>query len=227
MAKLINRARRARALLFSRFHRAPPGTELVFVEPCYWIADTLDRNSVILDIGLGNDADFSMAMIERYGLNSHGYDPTRKHSEGLQRLADASGGHFVFHAKGLGTDAGTATFYESEQNVSGSMFGDHSNVRDDAVTSYDVELITLESMLDALPTGRADLVKIDVEGIEYEVLEATSDDVLKRAGQWCIEFHHSTVEHFHYADTRRHVRRFRALGFSVFTRDGVDYLFYT
>lgn len=226
MASLSNRIRRLRARLSAPLHRPPAGLKLTFVEPSYWIADTLSSGSTMLDLGLGNNADFSMAMIRRFGVVSHGYDPTRKHAGALQELADRSGGRFVFHARAIGSQPGSATFHESQQNVSGSMMAGHYNVRHDAVSSYDVEVITLDAALSSLPGGRADLVKMDVEGAEYEVLDATPDDVLDRADQWCIEFHHETVDGVTVADTRRQVERFRRLGFRAYTRNGSEYLFY-
>jgi FkbM family methyltransferase len=199
---------------------------LRFVEPCYYFMDWLKPESMILDFGLGNDADFSMSMIRRIGLRSIGFDPTRRHESPLQELARRDPAHFEFHPAALGAACGMARFHESKVNISGSMLDNHRNVQSDAVESYEVPVVTLEQAIQKARGSRVDLIKIDVEGVEYDVIESTADGLFQGVPQWIIEFHHDSVANIPASRTRAHVRRFRELGFSVHTTDYVNFLFY-
>lgn len=212
----------ASATLDSSARRA----HVTFVPPCYWLAARLDSTSVMLDMGLGFDADFSQAMIARFGLTSVGFDPTRKHYPKLKALADASGGRFHVLPIAIGTQRGEVTFHESKTNVSGSLLSGHLNVRHDPVETYQVQVITLADALTESPTGKVDLVKMDIEGAELDVLDAASDSTLTACPQWIIEFHHDLIAGGRFADTKKRVRRFSDLGFRLYTRDNVNFLFY-
>jgi len=199
---------------------------LRFVEPCYYFIDCLKPESVILDFGLGNDADFSMAMIRRFGLRSIGFDPTRRHESQLRALARNHEAKFEFQPAALGAASGRARFHESQENLSGSMLNEHRNVRSDVVESYDVPVVTLQQAIATSPNGRVDLIKMDVEGVEYDVIESSGDALLQSVPQWIIEFHHDSVANIPVARTKSNVRRLRRLGYSVHTTDYVNFLFY-
>lgn len=225
MGRLASRFRRVQARVASSLHRSPADARIVFVEPCYWVVDRLSSDSVIADMGLGNDADFSMAMINRYGLTAHGFDPTRRHVPALRNLAEQSHGRFVFHDKAIGAEPGIVTFHESQENISGSTMNRHHNVLHDTIQDYEVEVITLGEALH-LAGPRVDLVKMDIEGSEEGVLDSTSDDLLRSVDQWCIEFHHDTVAGTTFSDTRRYLARFAELGFRMYSRNNTDFLLY-
>jgi FkbM family methyltransferase len=179
-----------------------------------------------VDIGLGFDADFSQAMLKRFPVQSYGFDPTRKHAPALASIAAASSGRFKFVPAAVSTESGTLQFHESANNVSGSLLAAHPNVRGQQHETYSVSAMTLDEILDQVPAERIALAKLDVEGIEYDVLKSVSDATLLRVPQWVIEFHHGVVQPFRFADTRRHVRRFERLGYRTYSRDGINFLWF-
>jgi FkbM family methyltransferase len=69
----------------------------------------------------------------------------------------------------------------------------------------------LASILDEVSFDKVDLLKIDCEGGEYEILNATSDDVLSRVDRVCMEFHELHESHDH----RNMVKRLEGCGFQV------------
>lgn len=206
----------------SRHRRA----KLTFVEPCYWIAGRIAEGDTILDFGLGNDADFSQAMIARFGVTSLGFDPTARHAAGLASVAKATSDRLRPHQLALGATRGHLTFYESQDNISGSVLADHPNVRKDRVVSYDVEVITLADAIARCSPAVPRLAKMDIEGAEYDVLEGADDTTLRSIDQWVIEFHHGVIPGVTYARTDACVKRFKRLGFAGHTLDGVNFLFY-
>jgi len=199
---------------------------LVFVEPCYYLRPILESTSTIIDCGLGCDANFSQALISRFGVTAIGVDPTHRHRRPLEEFESRSAGHFVFMPFAIGAEAGRSVFLESEANESGSLYNDHANIRRDPIVQYEVEVMTLRQVLGQARDRRVDLLKLDVEGAEYGVLDATPDDVIEAIPQIVIEFHHKVVDRWHHRDTKRLVRRLRALGYLVHSRDLSNYLFF-
>lgn len=202
------------------------GVPLIFVEPCYWVVDRLGTNSVLLDFGLGFNADFSQAMIAKYGLRSVGFDPTRKHQSALRAIESTAGGRFRYEPAAIGGASGTVEFHESVENVSGSLLANHCNVRHDTIRRYPVELITIAQAFERAGAAQPDVVKMDIEGPEYDALDAASDDTIRGASQWVIEFHHDVIDDIPFSRTRKQIERFERLGFRAFTRDSVNFLFY-
>lgn len=226
MSEFFNKYHRVLGRVRSKLHRPPDGKRIVLVKPRYRMLDVLNANSVILDFGLGKDADFSVAMIEKYGLLALGFDPTRRHGEKLREVEQTSSGRFVYHNDAIGGERGQATFHESQQHVSGSMYTGHKNVQNDDIVSYDVKVITLADAIAQAPGGKVDLIKMDIEGAERGALDGASDELLRSVPQWCIEFHHESMEGISWASTKEYVRRFQRLGFTKYSRDDSDFLFY-
>jgi FkbM family methyltransferase len=52
-----------------------------------------------------------------------------------------------------------------------------------------VEMITLPALLRLLGATRIDLLKVDIEGSEWDLLEALSTDLARRIDQVSVEFH--------------------------------------
>jgi FkbM family methyltransferase len=69
----------------------------------------------------------------------------------------------------------------------------------------------LASILDEAEFETVSLLKIDCEGGEYEILEATSDEVLSRIDRVCMEFHELHPSHDH----RKLFERLERCGFEV------------
>ncbi|MBN1755112.1 FkbM family methyltransferase [bacterium] len=199
---------------------------LRFVPPCYYILDNLDPHSIMVDVGTGNNADFSSNMIALYGLKSYGFDPTRKHHSELKKIEAGLNGKFTFYEYALTSERGTFLFHETAENISGSFLKDHRNVKNDTITSYQVKAITLMDIFNLLEVEFIDLLKLDVEGLEYDVLSSVDKVLLSKIGQLVVEFHHDSVERFGIEDTVRIIQMMSKAGFRVYTLDQVNYLFF-
>src|SRR5262245_56805324 len=70
--------------------------------------DPLDERSIVYSFGVGQDISWDLAMIERFGMTVHAFDPTPKSIEWIrqQKLPP----HFVFHEYGIADYDGTAHF---------------------------------------------------------------------------------------------------------------------
>ncbi len=64
-------------------------------------------------------------------------------------------------------------------------------IKDNFIKRFEVDCITLDALFDRFKCLKADIVKIDIEGLEYQVLENAS--VLDRIDRMVIEFHNSEI----------------------------------
>lgn len=91
--------------------------------------NTLDQNSIVYSIGVGNDISFELSLIHHYGLTVHAFDPTPRSLEWIskQKLPD----RFCFHQVGVSDFDGTATFFPPSNSsfVSYSMIDGFSDTR--------------------------------------------------------------------------------------------------
>jgi FkbM family methyltransferase len=199
---------------------------LVAVEPNFVYRPDLSPDSVVVDGGCSYEADFSVHMMRQHGVRAFGVDPTRKHGDALRQLERQHGGRFTHVPCAIAAADGVLTFHESRTNESGSLLDDHVNVTHDPTTSYEVEAVTLRSLLTRLGVDSVDILKLDLEGAEYALLEAMTPEQLRPFRQVFVEFHHHAVPHFSEADTRRIVASISGLGFHAFSLDDHNYLFY-
>jgi FkbM family methyltransferase len=112
---------------------------------------------------------------------------------------------------GVGARSGSAQFFlpNNEAHVSGALTREAHLGR----LQVEVQVVTLSQIFELLGCHRIDLLKLDIEGTEYEVIE--SDDFRRRASgirQLCIEFHHRWPGRGKGA-TERAVGLLEALGF--------------
>lgn len=159
---------------------------------CGWSVPigALNSDSVVIDVGIGEDVSFSRSLIERYGCIVHGFDPTPRAISYARRL-DLEG--FVLHEYGVGAASRLATFYlpNNEEFVSGSLHrASHLGA-----SSIEVQLVGIHELFDIVGTDRIDLLKIDIEGSEYELIAAPSfRECAPRIAMLCVEFHHRWPE---------------------------------
>lgn len=199
---------------------------LRYEPPNFVFVPNLTRDSVVIDAGCSYEADFSMYMIRHFGAKAYGVDPTMKHAPALRRISQAHPDHFVHLPLAVGRDDGQVLFYESQSNESGSMMDDHINVRRDETTRYEVRVVSLRTLAEKVGAAAIDVLKLDLEGAEYPLLEGVTAEDLSPFRQIFVEFHHHALTQFSDVDTSRIVNRIRGLGYKAFTLDEHNYLFY-
>jgi FkbM family methyltransferase len=177
---------------------------------CGWSipADCLGPESVVVDIGLGEDISFSTSLIERYQCDVHGFDPTPRAIKYVENLSYPK---FVLHRVGVAANSGRATFYlpNNELHVSGSL----TRTNHTGLHEIKVDLVTIDDVLTRICHDRIDLLKIDIEGAEYDLLKSECFERLaSKIGIICIEFHHRWPDHGAEA-TMKVVNQLKNLGF--------------
>lgn len=173
----------------------------------YVAADLLDTTSVVYSFGVGTDVSFDVEIIDCIGVSVHGFDPTPISVAWVkqQRLPGA----FHFHEWGLADRDGSASFrLPPGHAVSYAMISD-----DDGGVAVTVPVMRLATIMKRLGHEKVDLLKLDIEGAEYAVI-----DDIARGGvpvdQLLIEFHHRFPDRSP-ADTSNALQTLRGCGFRV------------
>lgn len=147
----------------------------------------LRADSVIYAAGVGDNVDFDLGMIEHFGATVHAFDPTPDSNAWveLQDLPEA----FVLHRVGLADFDGAAAFQANEN----PEWVSHSMVHASGQASEELPVKRLETVMSELGHRHVDLLKLDIEGAEYSVI----DDMLESGidvRQLLVEFHHRFPE---------------------------------
>jgi FkbM family methyltransferase len=181
----------------------------------------LGKDSVVYSFGIGEDVTFDVALIARFGLTVHAFDPTPRSLRWVeqQRLPP----QFVLHDFGLADRDGTLSFYppENAAHVSHTIL-DRGATRARAINA---PMRRLDSIMRELGHQRVDLLKLDIEGAEYGVIEDL-ERCDRRPGQILVEFHHR-FPGVGIAKTKAAHAAMRRMGYRVFavSRSGAEYGF--
>ena len=132
--------------------------------------DILNSNSIVFSFGIGEDISF---------------DPTPKSIDYINKQMPIK--NFSFHPFGISEESGEKTFYlpMNSNHVSGSL---HQTDGVDHNNSINLEFKSLSDILKDIQIKNIDILKIDIEGSEYDVLDSILSLVIV-IKQVLIEFH--------------------------------------
>jgi len=145
----------------------------------------IGRGATVYSVGVGEDISFDLSLIENIGVEVQAFDPTPRVKEwiALQSLP----GQFHFHGRGIADFDGEAALYPPprEDWVSHSMIPP----RHYRCQPTRVAMVRLGTAMRPQGHKRIDVLKMDIEGAEYAVIE---DLVRERipVRQLLVEFHH-------------------------------------
>lgn len=175
--------------------------------------DLVQPDSVVVDVGVGEDVSFSRSLADRYGCPLHCVDPTPKALAYLDRLGDE---RLVIHPVGLGARTGPAEFHlpTDERHVSATAVPQEHTKGG----SLQVELVDAAELRRRVG-GRIDVLKLDIEGAEYEVIDSPAfEELAAELSVLCVEFHHRWPGVGAHA-TQRAAARLHQLGFDCVWRN--------
>jgi FkbM family methyltransferase len=173
------------------------------------VPDGLGAGSIVYSFGVGEDISFDLELIRRFGCTVRAFDPTPRSIEWV-RMQDIPS-QFVLHEYGIAATDGEITIYppENPAYVSHTMIPGLSDR-----PGILVPVKSLGTIMKTLGHERIDLLKMDVEGAEYEVIEGLVDSPV-RPGQILVEFHHR-FPGVGTGRTKRALRQLRSAGYKVF-----------
>jgi FkbM family methyltransferase len=182
--------------------------------------DSLSESSTVYSFGVGEDISFDLELIRRFGTTVHAFDPTPRSIKWLR--AQPVPEKFVLHAYGISDFDGYARFFPPEN----PLYVSHSMVHcNGPIDCLRVPVHRLSTIMQKLGHQRVDLLKMDIEGAEYAVL----NDLLGsrvRVRQLLVEFHHRWRE-IGLHKTRDTVSTLNQAGYEIFhiSQNGEEYSF--
>jgi FkbM family methyltransferase len=169
---------------------------------------------------VGEDISFDLTFIQKFGVKVHAFDPTPRSIEWLQ--GQTLPPEFVFHAYGVAGFDGSCAFLPPED----SSHISHTIVqRASSRPAIEVPMHRLGTIMKKLGHASVDLLKMDIEGAEYDVL---TDMLTQRipVKQLLVEFHHRWPE-VGIEKTRHAIRSLNEAGYRIFnvSPSGEEYSF--
>jgi FkbM family methyltransferase len=170
----------------------------------------LDPTAVVYSLGVGEDVSFDLALIRRFGVTVHAFDPLPRVRDWVrsQQLPE----RFHFHGVAVAGFDGLLTLHPppDPSHVSYSVTPRPGG----RGLPLQVPARRLGTILRDLGHDHVDLLKVDVEGSEYEVLEDLLESSIA-VTQLVVEFHHR-FPGVGRERTREAVAALRSAGFGVF-----------
>lgn len=149
--------------------------------------DGLGERSVVYSAGVGRHIGFDLWMIRRFGLAVDAFDPTPISVEWIRNHSVSP--QFRFHPVGLSDRDGEQKFY-LPRSASSAHYTSVPRGGDAGEAFITAPVRRLSTLMRERGHSRLDVLKMDIEGGEYAVIE----DICRSGvdiGQILVEFHHN------------------------------------
>lgn len=147
--------------------------------------------SVVIDIG-GYIGDFSLYAANRYGSRVYVYEPATENFRLLEDNVRRNHLDHLIHCRCVAVGPATTSLklfvdldFGGEIHVTSTIYGTHYKHPQERY----VDAVSLAEVYATNKLTCADLLKIDIEGAEYDVLDSASDEVLTKARNIVFEYH--------------------------------------
>lgn len=188
---------------------------------CSWNfhPDVLNSGSIVYSAGVGKDITFEHSLVQKFGCSVILFDPS---PTGLATMAlpENQIPQFKFDPVGLAGSCKVLKLSPPKWPEEGSWFK-----HDGSGETIEVPCEDLATLMQKHGHKHIDLLKIDIEGAEYEVLE----DLLKKrlpVKQVLVEFHHGVLPGYKRSATIRTMLKMVASGYKLLDQYGTNHTFF-
>ena len=142
----------------------------------------LTENSIVFDVG-GYHGDFTDKIVNKYGCKSYIFEPVKEYADAIEKRFLATDKVRVF------------SFGLSDHTSKEAMLidDDGSSVHGTITSDAPTEMIALKNIIEFMSDEKitkVDLIKLNIEGGEYEVLRALLDsDTIENFRYIQVQFH--------------------------------------
>ena len=178
-----------------------------------WVIDEskISKDSVVYSIGVGSNIDFDIALIEKFSLVVHAFDPTPRSIKWVESQSLTK--NFRFYPVGLAGQNGTMNFFPPARKSS-THFSPVKRYDEDDKDIIVAPVKNLETIASDLGHNSIDLLKMDIEGAEYEVIDSLEKSKIQ-INQILIEFHHM-YKGIPISKTIKAIEKLQRMGFELF-----------
>jgi len=181
------------------------------------LTNGLTPDAVVYSGGVGGDMSFELELVNRFGVIVHLFDPSPIAVTTV--MASRPDDRIVFSPVGLAAKLGGREFSVGGGTDDSAWFksGNSGN-------GFDLPCTTIAEQMRIKGHDHIDLLKIDIEGFEYEVLDHCLTERIS-INQICVEFHHFFPE-VPRSKTYGLIRRLRAAGYRPIHKRMCDWTFW-
>lgn len=181
---------------------------------------TLHSDSTVYSFGIGTNISFDIGLIEKLGCQVFAFDPTPRSIEWIKKQKVPP--QFKYMDYGISDRDGVMIFFPpanpdhvsfSAERIQGSTEG------------VELPVSRLQTIMKKLGHDTIDLLKIDIEGSEYGVIQDLLNTDIN-VTQILVEFHHR-FDHRNMEKTREAIDALHGNGFKIFyiSPNGEEYSF--
>lgn len=178
--------------------------------------DVIADDWTVYSIGAGHDVSFDAAVLSRTGAQVRSFDIMHRHlSDALDQTERSP--RFSVHLVAIGPQDAPVRLFGSPDQATGGATSAHHDPEGDW---FELPGRSIPSLAAELGDSRIDLLKIDVEGGEYELLDALDLHALG-VQMLGVDFHPTVSPRA----ARRRIEHVRRQGFDLISRRGGDLVF--
>lgn len=199
----------------------------------WWInTKSISDSPLLIDCGLGEDISFPVEFLKRFpGAHIIGVEPNPrslsycykncpKNMDIIEKAFWTSNNKKLsFHLPRLSEELPSGA-----DGVSGSVHKSHEYVN--GGDTLEVLTTDLPSILSQVGRDKCDILKMDIEGAEYEVIDNLSKScLLHKVNQLLVEYHHGVTQ-YTIQNTKDSVSQVISCGFELVHTEGRNYIFH-
>ena len=169
--------------------------------------------------GVGRDITFEHALAKRFECKVVLFDPSPTGVETMA-LAENKIPQFHFVPVGLAGSNCTLRFAPPPDLKEGSWYTDGGSG-----ATIEVPCVDLTTLMKQNGHNRIDLLKIDIEGAEYDVIDHILGNKL-RVCQVLVEFHHNILPGIPRSKSISYILKMVRAGYKLVSQDGANHTFY-
>ncbi|MGI9232831.1 MAG: FkbM family methyltransferase [Woeseiaceae bacterium] len=180
-----------------------------------YIPELLGSDSIVYSLGVGDSIDLDMDLIHHYSLTVHAFDPTPYSLEWVSGLELPD--NFKFHPWAAAGEDGNLRLFRrvNKRGKASEVMWTADSTAADESDFVDAPAYTIATIMQKLEHTHVDVLKIDVEGAEYEILDSLGD-VANLPTQLLVEFHHR-FPGIGKQRTAESIERLKTFGYRIFS----------
>lgn len=178
----------------------------------YVNSKSLNSNSIVYSFGIGEDISFDKGLLQEFNCTVYGFDPTPKTIEYIEN--ENVPDNFIFLPYGIYNLDGVVNFYlPLNPNHVSCTISNIQNYDQNENKFVEVPVKTFSTIVAELGHKKIDILKLDIEGSEYEVLDQILNSPIE-IGQILIEFHHRFPT-IHKSKTKEAIKKLNTSGYKL------------